>query len=158
MNLTKTYILFLFFLSLFSCDGKNDGNIKKFENMFNYNDAMPVVKLNVGSKKANFIIDTGSQISIIDDDFYLANMNNFNYVENCRKDIMTVGGTVSSGLIIASTFLNDSIPVFFYITDINSIQKNVFTNTGCNVQGIIGCDFLYENKVIIDFKEKKIKN
>lgn len=158
MKLTKLCLLILSLLSLFSCNGKNDSNIKKFENMFNYNDAMPVVKLNLGTKKTNFIIDTGSQISIIDDDFYLANMNNFNYVENCRKEIMTVGGTVSSGLIIASTYLNDSIPVFFYVTDIDEIQKNVFTNTGCNVQGIIGCDFLYENKVIIDFKEKKIKN
>ena len=85
-------------------------------------------------------------------------MDKFTFVENSHKEITTINGTVTSGVIMASALLNDSIPILFYITDIDEIQKNVFIKSGINIQGIIGCDFLYNNEAVINFKDKEFKN
>lgn len=155
----KNYILFLLsILFLFSCGNNNVNNVKKFKNFFIYDEEMPVVNYKIGKHNINFIVDTGSDVSIIDDDYYLNNMKLFNFVENNSTDINTISGTVSSGVIIASTALNDSIDVTFYITDIDNIRKEVFVKTGRQIQGILGCDFLYQNKAIIDFNKKELRN
>lgn len=155
----KNYILSLLsVLLLFSCENGNVNNTKKFKNLFIYDEEMPVVNYKIGKHNTNFIIDTGSDVSIIDDDYYLNNMKQFNFVVNNSTDINTINGTVSSGVIIASTALNDSIDVTFYITDIDNVRKEVFVKTGRQIQGILGCDFLYQNKAIIDFNKKELRN
>lgn len=155
----KKYIMFLLLpLLLSSCSKDNNSSIKKFKNMFVYDEAMPVVNYDIGQNNTNFIVDTGSDISIIDDDYYIKHMNSFNFIENSSSDINTVSGTVSKGVIITSTLLNDSIPITFYITNIDNVRKEVFVRTGRQIDGILGCDFLYNNKVIIDFNKKELRN
>ena len=158
MYLKKWIVFLLLPLLLFSCNKGSNSNIKKFKNMFFYDEAMPVVNYNMGRNDVNFIVDTGSDISIIDDDYYLNYMNSFNFIENSSSDINTVSGTVSKGVIITSTLLNDSIPITFYITDIDNVRKEVFIRTGRQIDGILGCDFLYNNKAIIDFNKKELRN
>lgn len=155
----KKYIMFLLLpLLLSSCSKDNNSSIKKFKNMFVYDEAMPVVNYDIGQNNTNFIVDTGSDISIIDDDYYIKHMNSFNFIENSLSDINTVSGTVSKGVIITSTLLNDSIPITFYITNIDNVRKEVFVRTGRQIDGILGCDFLYNNKAIIDFNKKELRN
>ena len=155
----KKYIMFLLLpLLLSSCSKDNNNNIKKFKNMFVYDEAMPVVNYDIGQHNTNFIVDTGSDISIIDDDYYIKYMNSFNFIDNSSSDINTVSGTVSKGVIITSTLLNDSIPITFYITNIDNVRKEVFIRTGRQIDGILGCDFLYNNKAIIDFNKKELRN
>ena len=69
MYLKKWFVFLLLPLLLFSCNKSNNSNIKKFKNMFVYDEAMPVVNYNIGRNDINFIVDTGSDISIIDDDY-----------------------------------------------------------------------------------------
>lgn len=156
----KNYIVFILLsLFIFSCNNKgSNSNIKKFKNMFVYDEAMPVVNYDIGQHNTNFIVDTGSDISIIDDDYYIKYMNSFNFIDNSSSDINTVSGTVSKGVIITSTLLNDSIPITFYITNIDNVRKEVFIRTGRQIDGILGCDFLYNNKAIIDFNKKELRN
>lgn len=155
----KKYIMFLLLpLLLSSCSKDNNSSIKKFKNMFVYDEAMPVVNYDIEQNNTNFIVDTGSDISIIDDDYYIKHMNSFNFIENSSSDINTVSGTVSKGVIITSTLLNDSIPITFYITNIDNVRKEVFVRTGRQIDGILGCDFLYNNKAIIDFNKKELRN
>ena len=75
MYLKKWFVFLLLPLLLFSCNKGSNSNIKKFKNMFVYDEAMPVVNYNIGRNDINFIVDTGSDISIIDDDYYLNYMN-----------------------------------------------------------------------------------
>lgn len=155
----KNYIIFLLFpLFLLSCENSGNGKVKKFKNMFIYDETMPVVNYNIGRNSANFIIDTGSDISIIDDDYYIKNMNYFNFIEHSVSSINTVSGTVSQGVIVTNALLNDSIRTIFYVTDIDNVKKDVFIKTGRQVDGILGCDFLYENKALIDFNKKELRN
>jgi len=123
-----------------------------------YENTMPVIKYNIDEKGVNFIVDTGSDVSIIDDDYYLSHMDFFNFIENSSSDINTISGTISKGVIVTNTLLNDSIPVTFYITDIDNVKREVFIKTGKQIDGILGCDFLYDNKAIIDFKRKELRN
>ena len=153
----KNYIVYIICaLILISCT--NYHGDYKFKRSLIHNETSPVVSFKLGNKNANLIIDTGSEISIIDDNFYLSNMNKFTFIENSHKEITTINGTVTSGVIMASALLNDSIPILFYITDIDEIQKNVFIKSVINIQGIIGCDFLYNNEAVINFKDKEFKN
>lgn len=159
MNLKKHIVFILLSLFLFSCNNSgNKGNVKRFRNIFVYENTMPVVKYNIGEKGTNFIVDTGSDVSIIDDDYYLNHMDFFNFIENSSSDINTISGTISKGVIVTNTLLNDSIPVTFYITDIDNVKREVFIKTGKQIDGILGCDFLYDNKAIIDFKRKELRN
>lgn len=159
MNLKKHIVFILLSLFLFSCNNSgHKDNVKRFRNIFVYENTMPVIKYNIDEKGINFIVDTGSDVSIIDDDYYLKHMNSFGFIKNSTSDINTVSGTVTKGVIIANALLNDSINVTFYITDIENVKKEGFIKTGKQVDGILGCDFLYQNKAIIDFDKKELRN
>lgn len=159
MNLKKHIVFILLSLFLFSCNNSgHKDNVKRFRNIFVYENTMPVIKYNIDEKGVNFIVDTGSDVSIIDDDYYLSHMDFFNFIENSSSDINTISGTISKGVIVTNTLLNDSIPVTFYITDIDNVKREVFIKTGKQIDGILGCDFLYDNKAIIDFKRKELRN
>lgn len=154
----KKYIILSLLLLLFLSCGGDKGDVKKFKSLFVYYNAMPVVEYNIDNKVTNFIVDTGSDVSIIDDNYYLSHMNSFDFIKNSTSDINTVSGTVTKGVIITDALLNDSINVTFYITDIENVKKEVFIKTGKQIDGILGCDFLYDNKAIIDFKRKELRN
>jgi hypothetical protein len=156
MKNTILYIIIL--LLLIGCNSKQSQNQKEFSTSLIDSKNTPIVKFKNNKSELKFIIDTGSEISIIDDDYYLNHLQYFNYVSNTECDINTLSGTVSSGVIIATTVLDDSLLSQFYITDIDNIKKEVFINTGKNIDGILGCDFLYRNKSIIDFKHKVLSN
>jgi hypothetical protein len=156
MKNTILYIIIL--LLLIGCNSKQSQNQKEFSTSLIDSKNTPIVKFKNNKSELKFIIDTGSEISIIDDDYYLNHLQYFNYVSNTECDINTLSGTVSSGVIIATTVLDDNLLSQFYITDIDNIKKEVFINTGKNIDGILGCDFLYRNKSIIDFKHKVLSN
>ena len=154
----NTIIYIIISLLIIGCNSKQSQNQKEFSTSLIDSKNTPIVKFKNNKSELKFIIDTGSEISIIDDDYYLNHLQYFNYVSNTECDINTLSGTVSSGVIIATTVLDDSLLSQFYITDIDNIKKEVFINTGKNIDGILGCDFLYRNKSIIDFKHKVLSN
>lgn len=156
----KHTILYLILsLTLFiGCVSKENKGQKEFCTSIIDNENTPIVKFKNKGSEVRLIIDTGSEISIIDDDYYCKHLQYFDYVSNAEYDINTLSGKVSSGVIIANTMLDDSLYTKFYITDIDNIKKEVFINTGRNIDGILGCDFLYKNKSIIDFKHKVLSN
>lgn len=151
------YIILSLFLFI-GCNSNTSKSQKEFSVSLLDNDNTPIVKFKNKHSEIKFIIDTGSEISIIDDGYYCEHLRDFDYVTNSECDINTLSGTVSSGVIIATTVLDDSLYTKFYITDIDNIKKEVFINTGRNIDGILGCDFLYKNKSVIDFKHKTLSN
>lgn len=157
MKHTILYTIISLFL-LIGCNSKTPQSQKEFSTSLIDNENTPIVKFKNKNSEVKFIIDTGSEISIIDDDYYCKHLQYFEYVTNTDCDINTLSGTVSSGVIIATTVLDDSLYTKFYITDIDNIKKEIFISTGKNIDGILGCDFLYRNKSVIDFKHKVLSN
>lgn len=159
MNNIKKIVFFitLIFL-LIDCNNKLPQDVKKFSTSLIDSGYIPIVKFAIDKNEINFIIDTGSEISIIDDDYYYSHLSNFDNISNIAFSLNTLSGTISSNAIVAATTLDDSLFVQFYITDIDNVKREIFINTGKNIDGIIGCDFLYDKKSIIDFRHKTLSN
>ena len=141
-------------LFLFGCNNKQFENEKNFYTSIIDNKNIPIVKFSNKNNSIKFIIDTGSELSIIDDDYYCKHLRHFKYITNTECNINTLNSTISSNVIVAETIINDSLCVQFYITNIDNVKKEIFINTGIYIDGIIGCDFLYKNKSVIDFDNK----
>lgn len=119
---------------------------------------IPVVNIRISNHNIPMIIDTGSEITILDDDVYREIPQFFNIGDTVTHSISTINIEREQKMVSALTFINDSIKTKLYIMDIDNVCEEIFINKGLFVKGIIGCDFLYENGLTIDFKNKRLTN
>lgn len=142
------------------CEGRNNSELTHFKTaLLCCSETVPVVDFKINGKSANFIVDTGSEISILDDEVYADAKEDYVVIDTIRININTVNGNSENvEMLEAKCYLNDSIPATFFITDIDNIIEQTFVNNGIMVNGILGCDFLYGNDIIIDFKNKTVSN
>lgn len=141
----KKYVILLFCLILYSC---NKTGFKKSIINRHYN--TPIVELKINGHDYNFIIDTGSELSFIDDKIVHNTIVDSIYMSTCNFN----GSFNSDKFYIANVVLNDSIKTKMYTMNIENIQENIFLKSGLIIHGIIGSDILSEEKVIIDYKNK----
>jgi len=154
------YILPLFLL--FSCNNDN----KKYDKIVYFkksiilkNETLPIVDFSINSTKVTFILDTGSELSFIDDDIYKNKEICYTKLKTKELTINTINGTNNSKqALLVETILDDSIQTYLYVTDIDNVIEQIFINNGIVIQGILGCDFLYRHKAIIDFENKALMN
>lgn len=112
---------------------------------------LPIVTFYQGKEKFNFLLDTGSTHSHICQgtvDKLIGTPT-----ENFEK-IHGVGGAVMSDTAIKSTleYKSKKYEVTLVIGEhLNDVFKQIKETTGVQVHGIIGNDFLSDNKYILDF-------
>ena len=151
------YIILIFVFLLISCENKNN-EINEFKtSIFNIENNIPAITVKLNNKKVNLIIDTGSELSIIDEKYYKKN-NDFNVIDSTTININTLNGEQINKVYIINGIANDSINIKLYTMDISNVINDMFIKQQIFIDGIIGVDFLYENNLIIDFKNKTLSN
>lgn len=117
---------------------------------------LPIISVLIEDKKMCFILDTGSTCSLIDS----------SVVEYFKDIVEPIGeyfvngidgtkhkvDTIVIPLMIEGQIYNQKFCVKPLLEAFEDIEKEC----GIQVHGLLGTDFLYENKCIVDFKEKNI--
>ncbi|WP_298045638.1 aspartyl protease family protein [Bacteroides sp.] len=120
------------------------------------NIGLPVIPVKVKDKYLSFILDTGSTCSLIDS----------NVVEYFKDIVEPVGDYYISGIegtkhkvdiiTLPFTFEGQTYKPKFCVKPLLDAFKGIEDDSGIQVQGLLGTDFLLENQWIIDFKELKL--
>lgn len=111
---------------------------------------MPIVTFYQGDKKINFLLDTGSNHSLInaycgiDLDFEATSM---------KSDICGINGEKieSKCAKIKFTYKNFTFDYVFHVCDLNGAFASIKEDCGVNVHGILGNQFFKDYSYILDF-------
>ena len=120
---------------------------------FNLTD-LPIVTFTQGNEKLNFLLDTGSNKSLINASI----VNKLNHVPLKSDSTMfgvdgnytKVEMTVISIFYKGEEYAND-----FMISDLDKPFSNIKKESGVTIHGILGNNFFVRNKSILNFEEMK---
>lgn len=145
-------IIALLSVQVLSCSSKTDNNAKKFKTSLLYHSqvSMPIVNMDVNGQNVKFILDTGSEMTIVGRKFYYANKDAFTVTNKMMFSASTINGVMTDSAYTALVQI-DSVPTNVVIMDIQDLIRNTYTSTGQIINGIIGADYLYNNNAVIDF-------
>lgn len=114
--------------------------------------SLPVVTFYQGDKKYNFLLDTGSNNSIID--------------KSVLKDIISTSSNMTSSLFgmegrttevdvcnITLYFNDKAYPYYYLIQDMSTPFGLIKQESGVTLHGIVGSNFFNEFKYVLDFAE-----
>lgn len=161
----KTYIIGLFVIVMsalsISCENKHADTRKVFQKSFITHvseDNLPIIKFDVKGKKTLFIVDTGSDINVINQKIYDTRTGDFEITDSVMLTVNTISGKYNKNTYIVGVNLDDSIYTNFYVMDISSIIYDTYVKQHIIVDGIVGVNFLHKNGVIVNFKNKTFYN
>lgn len=152
------HIIVLLTLLIFSsCDKNcNECAMQFNQSLFLKEKTIPIITFKLDNDKINLILDTGSEVNILNEDYYKSHSEHFILIDSVNNPINTVNGVVLQKTYIVETTLNDSINIRFNVMDITNMIDNIFYNQQIISDGLLGIDFFYDNNVVIDFQNKKI--
>lgn len=131
---------------------------KHKKDIYSFKDAMhlvnlPIVILNVGGTTINFLLDTGSTKSMINESI-IKNIKH-KTIDNPNSIVGIEGkSTITSSCIVTyfevnnKKYLHDCI-----VMDLNDAFTAIKKTSGVTVHGILGTDFFNKFKYIIDFNK-----
>lgn len=144
----------LIWAPIISCRQGSDDSGKKFKSsILHKTSTVPIVNMNTSGQDTKYILDTGSEMTIINRKFYQNNSRIFNVTKKMLFNASTVNGVLTDSAYMA-TVLIDSVMTNVVIMDIEDLVRNTYTSTGQIVMGIVGSDFLYSNSAVLDFGNK----
>ena len=113
---------------------------------------LPVITLYQGDKKFNFLLDTGSNDSIIDKNI-LGSIEHT--VTNKSSNVFGFEGNKKAVPIcsIVLTYKNNKYEYDYLVSDMAACFGNIKQETGVTLHGIIGSKFFNQYKYVIDFDE-----
>ena len=150
-------IVLLTLLIFSSCERNRNERAMQFkQSLFLKEKTIPVITFKLDNNKINLILDTGSELNILNEDYYKSHSEHFILIDSVNNSINTVNGVVLQKTYIVETTLNDSINVRFNVMDITNMIDNIFYNQQIISDGLLGIDFFYDNNVVIDFKNKQL--
>ena len=117
---------------------------------------LPIIIVEIEDKHLCFILDAGSTCCLIDS----------NVVEYFKDIVEPIGDYCISGIdgtkhnvdvvILPFNFEGYTYKPKFCVQQLSDAFKEIEEDSGIQVHGLLGTDFLLENKWIIDFKELNI--
>lgn len=131
-----------------------ESKVMYFESTHEKEFKIPVVKFNVNGVMSCFIVDTGSNGSILDYKWYKENSELFTFKQDTYIDYVGVSGVSTIRTVYVDGLVN-GINVNFTTSDLSAIIKTL-KNHNLNVVGILGSVYLEENNYIIDYNTKSI--
>jgi hypothetical protein len=131
-----------------------DSKVVYFEKTHEKEFKIPVVKFNINGITACFIVDTGSNGSILDYKWYKENSELFIFKKDTYIDYVGISGVSTIRTVYVDGFVN-GINVNFTTSDLSEIIKTL-KNHNLNVVGILGSIYLEKNNYIIDYNTKSI--
>lgn len=119
---------------------------------------LPLILTSGKLKNLCFLIDTGSTHNVIFDfvfDFY---KDEFTLIDE-NKSIMGIEGKLTETLSIEATFNFDEkdYTSTFSVLNASEAVKQIENETRIQIHGIIGIEFLLENRWVIDFNDYTVK-
>ena len=119
---------------------------------------LPLILTSGKLKNLCFLIDTGSTHNVIFDfvfDFY---KDEFTLIDE-NKSIMGIEGKLTETLTIEATFNFEEkdYTSTFSVLNASEAVKQIENETRIQIHGIIGIEFLLENRWVIDFNDYTVK-
>lgn len=114
---------------------------------------LPIITVYQGSKRFNFLIDTGATKSIFDSN-QIDSLITYKDTDDISY-VMGIEGNKSIVRNISISFYRNELKFnsIFQAVDMSKAFKNIKQETGVSLQGILGNDFFVKYKYVIDFKE-----
>lgn len=145
-------ILFIFAL-LYSCKEPNPKETP-FENKYDQYINIPIVKKTIKGKRVLFILDSGANISIVDSAWYKKNSDLFGYSETISMRVTGISGAIQIKSNIVHAEIDDT-DVVFTTSNISPVINNLRRH-GYSIIGILGSDYLSDNNLVIDYRNKAV--
>lgn len=114
---------------------------------------LPVVTFYNNGRKFNFVLDTGSYNSVINES--VLEYFDYNKSKDCA-DLIGIDGInrKEQQIIHASLFYKDKeIKATFIATELDDVFDAIKRETGVQLHGLLGSTFFKENKYIINYDE-----
>lgn len=114
---------------------------------------LPIVTLYQGSKKYHFILDTGSNVS------HITNTADIMIIPTKKGDTVygLEGNKITTPIVGVELYHNkNKYEIEVRVTDLNNAFANLKKDTGVEVTGILGVDFLRQTNKALDFKHLKV--
>lgn len=121
-------------------------------------DKVPIVEGKLNNKKAYYIVDSGASFSVLDES--QSKSYNFTSYENPEYGSGIGYGGIARFKQAANVdaFIGGvKINTIFRSQNLNTLSEYINKQYGLRIVGIVGCDWLKTNKIIIDFKEGVLK-
>lgn len=115
---------------------------------------LPIVTFTQGDKKLNFLLDTGSNKSLINSSV----IESIHYIplKSETKMFGVDGNYTKVELAVISIFYNgEEYANDFMISDLDKPFSNIKRESGVTIHGILGNNFFTRNKSILNFEEMK---
>lgn len=149
--------IIILYLIRYDNESVND-NTFPFKETIILKNRTPIVQFKLSNnEKVNMLLDTGSEITIIDNDIYNKDTIIYKTLKETSLNISGINGNDNINVKLVETCINDSILSIIYVFDIDDMIDRIFIKNGIIIDGVIGCDFLYKNHMIIDFENKVLK-
>ena len=149
--------IIILYLTRYDNESVNDNTIP-FKETIILKNRTPIVQFKLSNnEKVNMLLDTGSEITIIDDDIYDKDTIIYKTLKETNLNISGINGNDNINVKLVETCINDSILSIIYVFDIDDMIDRIFIKNGIIIDGVIGCDFLYKNHMMIDFENKVLK-
>lgn len=144
---------------LFSCNSNKSNNGMQFETSILLPDFnIPIVEFSILDNSYNFIIDSGSEESYLNESLYNYYLDSLQITDTIYSSIQTFSGdTDLNKFYEVNVFLNDTISAKMIVINMDNIVENIFINSGKRVYGVIGSDILTEYNAVIDYKNKRLR-
>ena len=120
---------------------------------------LPLMLTSGKLKNICFLIDTGSTHNVLFDFVYNHFKDEFKLLEGAYRT-MGIEGHYKETPIIEATFNFEGIDYTstFSVLDASDAIKQVQEETGVQIHGVLGVQFLRENKWIVDFEKLEIRS
>ena len=114
---------------------------------------LPICTFNQGDKKYNFILDTGSDVSIID--FNVLSQIKHNKIEGAEGSVYGMEGNRSKVSVcsIALSYKDNIYEDNYLVCDMKTAFSKLKKDHGVTVHGLIGSRFFCKYQYLLDFKE-----
>lgn len=113
---------------------------------------LPVISLYQGDASFNFLLDTGSNDSIIDSNV----LNRIEHTPSDRKSSlfgMEGNSQEASVCNITLSYKDNDYPYEYVVTDMSAAFGKIKAETGVTLHGIIGSKFFNAYKYVLDFEK-----
>ncbi|MEO9869422.1 retropepsin-like aspartic protease [Ekhidna sp.] len=149
----KVMITSLLLILSFSILGQEVGYVK----MQSYK--KPIVKAEINGKKGYFLIDTGSDISIINYAHLKKYKLEASKVYGDHKRAMSFNGEKTAAMRVRNVevVLGDRFDhKLFYSLNLTEVIRSIEAKTNIKINGIIGTDLLAKYNCMIDYSQRRI--
>lgn len=131
-------------------DNRSSIEIKSLEKV-------PIVEVTLNGKTAYFVLDSGSDVSLLDS----AEANDYGFFFQKRATRSIVGASGGNQSLYQATGVNlqidrQPLQTAFYATDLSPVIESLSNSTGIAISGIIGMDLMRKYGFEIDYLAQKL--